>query len=163
MQKNIYKPLICFLVLMTLSHLSDAAELEKAFGAELFKRCAACHLKSAQGVQGMFPPLVHRLGNVASSDAGRDYLVLVTDSGLSGTMTVDGIRYTGLMPGQGPSLGDAGVASVLNYLLSNFNAETLPDDWQPFSEKEIVAIKKRYPSINNQEKQRLRQQLMKAL
>lgn len=162
MRKNIYKTMIGTLLAMVLSTSSYARDPQEKTGEALFIQCSACHLKTAQGVHGMFPPLVQRLGYWADSQAGRDYLVLVTDAGLSGTVVIDGVRYTGVMPAQGPSLGDAGIATVLNYLLTTFNADSLPADWTPFSEKEVAAIKQANKGLSNQAKQQLRQQLMQT-
>lgn len=116
---------------------------------DLFVRCAACHLEDGAGVPGSFPPLAARLGPLIATPIGRDYLVLVLQTGLMGNLQIDGSQYRGVMPAQGPALGDEGVAAVLNYVLKQFNEKTLPAGWRPFSANEVSRIKARYlsPSV----------------
>lgn len=124
---------------------------------EKFRRCAACHLPSAEGVTGMFPPLTRRLGALADTDIGRDYLVMVIEAGLMGKIVVDGAVYQGLMPPQSTGLEDEELASILNYLLNNFNAETLAKDWRRFTASEVKRVKVRYTQANARDVYVLRQ------
>ena len=42
-----------------------------------------------------------------------------------------------------PSLDDAKLAVVLNLVLERFNADTLPDDFRPYSAVEVAAARKK--------------------
>ncbi|MDC0004329.1 cytochrome c [Porticoccaceae bacterium] len=129
-------------------------------GAELYQRCAGCHLKTAQGVPAMFPPLTERMGPLAGKTAGRDYLVMAVNTGLIGNLEINGSSYrNNMMPGQ--LLENADTAAVLNYLLEEFNAKTLPKNWKQFTEAEVALIKKRYPNANAQKVYELRKPAFK--
>lgn len=77
--------------------------------------CAACHLSSAAGVPGTFPPLQANVLALAEKPAGRRYLVLAISNGLAGPLVIAGKRYNGVMPAQ--PLKDEGIARILNGLL----------------------------------------------
>ena len=129
-------------------------------GAELYQRCASCHLKTAQGVPAMFPPLTERFGPLAGKPAGRDYLVMVVNTGLIGNIEVNGTPYlNNMMPGQ--LLQHSDTAAVVNYLLETFNAKTLPKNWKPFTASEVESIKMRYPNANAQKVYELRKSAFK--
>lgn len=128
--------------------ITASAHADDAAGASAFQRCAACHLADGAGVPGSFPPLAGRLGGVAGTDAGREYLVMVVKSGLMGALEVDGITYRGVMPAQGAALDDAAVAALLNYAMTEFNADGLSADWMHFTAEEVAAIAARHPGAN---------------
>lgn len=117
-------------------------------GRDLFVRCAACHLEDGIGVPGSFPPLTARLGPLMAVPQGRDYLVLVVQMGLMGDLQIDGSQYRGVMPAQGPDLGDEGVAAVLNYVLRRFNRKTLPTGWNGLTVNEVARIRSQYPNAS---------------
>jgi mono/diheme cytochrome c family protein len=94
---------------------------------------------------------------------GRDYLVLVVQMGLMGDLQIDGSKYRGVMPAQGPGLGDEGVAAVLNYVLKQFNQRTLPAAPHRFSAAEVARIKARYPRLNAAQLRKLRADVFAAL
>ncbi len=150
--------LLRLLFIMPIVLLLNTAET-LAEQPEEFRGCAACHLPSAKGVAGMFPPLTGRLGSLANSSQGRDYLVMVIEAGLMGSLTIEGAVYRGVMPPQGAGLGDQGIAVALNYLLQEFNAESLGETWNPFTPKEVSHIKARYPQASGQDVYRLRQKV----
>lgn len=77
--------------------------------------CAACHLPSAEGVPGAFPPLKGNFRALAASPAGRRYIVLVVSHGLAGPLVIDGKMFNGVMPAQ--SLRDEDIVQILNGLL----------------------------------------------
>lgn len=137
-----------------------AAADETADGASLYSSCAVCHLPDGAGIEGSFPPLRDRLGPIASSRAGRDYLVLVLAKGLFGSIEVDGVPYFGAMPGQG--LGDAEIAAVLNHVVREFNAETLVSDWAPFTAEEVGRVLSEHESVRANEVRALRGALDRA-
>ena len=148
--------LVVFLLMMV--SLSSTAETHSV-GEKHFKQCASCHLPSGAGVPGMFPPLTKRLGPLVGSQKGRDYLVMVIQAGLMGRLSIGGTAYQGVMPAQGSSLGDDGVASVLNYTLQTFNVDTLSKKSRPFTTKEVASIKARYPNANSRDVYTLRQSI----
>ncbi len=150
---------LSFVALLPLSSLSAA---ESKTGEELYQRCAACHLDSGKGVASMFPPLTGRLGALNNTQLGRDYLVMVVEAGLVGSIQVEGSRYQGFMPAQGLGMQDKDIASVLNYLLASFNAESLKENWSEFTGAEISAIKARYPAMSSQGVHTLRQSAFNA-
>ena len=131
--------------LLLLTTAEATADSEKHY-----QQCAACHLNTGAGVSGMFPSLTSRLGPLADTQKGRDYLVVVLQAGLMGRLSIEGGTYQGVMPAQGPSLGDQGIASVLNYVLRRFNADTLNKEFNLFTAKEVAGIKGRHATANNQ-------------
>ena len=107
-------------------------------GAEVFKRCAACHLANGEGVPGAFPPLSREPAAFSKSDEGRRYLALAVIRGLSGPLTVEGKPYVGTMPAQA-NLDDASVAAVLNYVTGSLAGST--NDAQ-FTAQEVAAARR---------------------
>jgi len=84
-------------------------------GAQVYQRCAACHLATGAGVPGAFPPLQADVRSLAGIPAGRRYLSLAVIKGLSGPITVEGKAYRGMMPAQA-GLDDEAVAAVLSHV-----------------------------------------------
>jgi mono/diheme cytochrome c family protein len=76
--------------------------------------CAVCHQKSASGLPGQFARLAGRVAEIATTEAGRRYLIEVVSFDLSGRVEVDGAAIVGAMP-PFASLSDSEVAVVLNY------------------------------------------------
>jgi len=92
------------------SELSLAARGEAVYQAV----CMACHQPNGQGLPGAFPPL-------ASSDwvmGDPRRLALLVLHGLQGPIEVNGQAWNGVMPGQGATLDDEQIASVLSYVRS---------------------------------------------
>ncbi|WP_417320569.1 c-type cytochrome [Emcibacter sp.] len=116
-------------------------------GAQLYKRCSACHLNTGAGVPGAYPAIAGRLQPLASSESGREYLVLVLKAGLMGPMTVEGVTYSSMMPGQAAALKTDGIAAVLNYVMEELNGLKGEDSWTPFTEEEVVAILENNPKV----------------
>lgn len=85
-------------------------EVQTARGAQVYAQiCWVCHQTGGQGLSGVFPPL-----------AGSDYLLgpderVIRDLilGLSGEVTVNGVKYNNVMPPSG--LDDSKIADVLTY------------------------------------------------
>lgn len=146
-----------FAILLLLLSASPSKADQFAQGAELYRRCAGCHLSSAEGVLGMFPPLINRLGPLVDTQPGRDYLVMVIQAGLMGGIEIGKVTYQGIMPAQGPAMTDKEIAAVLNYLLETFNANTSTDNWRRFTKYEVAVIKSRYPNLNGHAVHSLRQ------
>ncbi len=110
-----------FATLGLLAVCASAAAQAPADGAALFvAHCQACHQPGAVGAPGIAPPLAGNIGRFAASEEGRRYLMRVTLTGMVGSITVDGVRYTGNMPSFAAAMSDAELAAVLRYLLGNY-------------------------------------------
>lgn len=83
-------------------------------GEEIYRgTCMACHQAAGEGIASAFPPL-------AKSDflANKSEVILQVIDGKSGEMTVNGIKYNGIMPPQ--NLNDDEIAAVLTYVYSSW-------------------------------------------
>ncbi|MCU4166274.1 c-type cytochrome [Carboxylicivirga caseinilyticus] len=102
------------------SNQTESALLNTNDNGELSykKHCMSCHQKDAGGIPKMYPPLSKN--SVISGD--KDNLIKIVLNGMSGEIEVDGIKYNGVMASY-RNLSDAEIASVLNYLRSNFGNE----------------------------------------
>lgn len=87
-----------------------------AQGKDLYTTyCQNCHMVNGQGMTGVFPPL-------EKSDYLKKPLksvVEVITKGQSGEVTVNGIKFTGMMPPQ-DYLSDEQIADILNYVYKNW-------------------------------------------
>lgn len=86
--------------------------------------CAGCHLPDAHGVPGLVPSLAGPLGRIASSPEGRDYIARVPGAA------------------QAP-ISDEELAAVLNWLLLEFNRDSLPPDFKPLGGGEVARSRAR--------------------
>lgn len=95
------------------------------FGADVYKRtCAACHQLNGDGLPNAFPPV--RNSDYLNADIGRAIQTVL--DGLSGEITVNGVTYNSIMPGQ--NLSDEEVANVLTYItheMDNNPVEVTPE------------------------------------
>lgn len=96
--------------------LASTAQAEPR--SQYLLHCAGCHLADASGIPALVPPLAGTLGRIAGSRAGRDYLARVPGSA------------------QAP-LTDEQLAAVLNWLLFEFNRDSLPPDFRPLRAAEV--------------------------
>ena len=83
--------------------------------------CAACHLPSGKGQEGLAPPLLDSdwiLGNPQA-------IVRIVLYGVSGALTVSGRPFMGEMPGLA-ALSDDQIASVLTYLRREWGHTAAP-------------------------------------
>ena len=81
--------------------------------------CSGCHLPGGQGNPPNVPTLHRELGRMIGVAAMRTYLVRVPGSAYS-------------------SLSDEELTDVANWILEEFNAETLPADFVPLSTTEVT-------------------------
>ena len=92
-------------------------------GAAVYaSRCMACHQASGAGLPGVFPPL-------AGSEwvTGKETtLVALVLHGASGSLTVKGSTYNGVMPAFGAQLQDAELAAVLTHVRSQWGNGAAP-------------------------------------
>ena len=86
-------------------------------GEMLFNdNCVGCHQVGGTGVPGEYPRLAGRVSAIASNAKGRAFLAQLMVTGMSGTISVDGRKILGIMPGFG-ELKDNELAAVLNYVV----------------------------------------------
>lgn len=85
--------------------------------------CSGCHLPSGIGNPPNVPTLHDELGRMLVVEEMRPYLVQVPGSS------------------QTP-LTDADLAAVVNWVLDEFNADTLPGDFQPITVEEVTEARK---------------------
>lgn len=88
-----------------------------ADGAQLYQtNCSSCHGASGQGLVGAFPPLA---GNpVVSGDSVK--VIHIVKYGLAGPVQVAGKTYNGQMPPWSPTLSDASIAAVIDYVRASW-------------------------------------------
>lgn len=108
---------------LALALISGSALAQAVDGAQIYHRCAACHLANGQGVPGAFPPLQKDVKGFAGKPEGRRYLVLAITRGVSGPIKAEGKVYRGFMPAQA-GLSDAQIAAVLNHVTDPVKAFT---------------------------------------
>jgi mono/diheme cytochrome c family protein len=87
--------------------------------SDYLMHCAGCHLADAGGKPPYVPSLAGPLGRIAASPEGRDYLARVPGAA------------------QAP-ISDDRLAAVLNWLLLEFNGDTLPKRFRPLSGAEVA-------------------------
>ena len=92
--------------------------------ADYLMHCAGCHLADARGVPPYVPSLAGPLGRIAASAEGRDYLARVPGAA------------------QAP-ISDEALAAVLNWLLVEYNRDTLPQDFRPLRAAEVARSRAR--------------------
>ena len=80
--------------------------------------CRGCHLHTGDAVPSANVPSLKELAPLLESKEGRDYLV-----------RVPGVAQSGM--------DDKRLAAVLNWVLENFNADSLPDGFEPFTADEV--------------------------
>lgn len=125
------------LLLMLVAAVATPALAAGPDGAQLYTRCAACHLPSGAGVPGTYPPLGADFRVKAATAEGRRFLALAVVKGLMGALTVDGKVYRGVMPAQ--PLDDAEAAAVLNHVGTKI--ATAGPAFRPFSVAEVKAAR----------------------
>jgi hypothetical protein len=85
--------------------------------------CTGCHGTTGEGSHPNVPTLVNELGRMMQVPEMRDYLVQI--------------------PGASSApIDDSQLTAVINWILREFNAETLPTNFKPLSEAEVSAARK---------------------
>ncbi|MCE2563461.1 cytochrome c [Komagataeibacter sp. FNDCF1] len=93
-----------------------AGQALAADGAALYQsNCSMCHQTGAQGLPGQFPPLAERIGRIAATPEGKQYVAAVALNGLMGSITAQGNSYAGFMPSF-KTLPDDQIAAILNHV-----------------------------------------------
>jgi mono/diheme cytochrome c family protein len=94
--------------------LSARADPEKNY----LLHCSGCHLPNGIGDPPNTPSLRGTIGKIVATPEGRDYIIRVPGSS------------------QTP-MSDEQLAAVLNWMLTEFNSSTLPENFKPLSAKEV--------------------------
>lgn len=84
--------------------------------------CSGCHLPGGEGHPPNVPTLHDELGKMMSMQEMRGYLVRVPGS-------------------NNAPINDAALMGVINWILQEFNADTLPEDFQKLSLDEVSAAR----------------------
>ena len=112
----------------------DTGEGEALFGMH----CAVCHQATGAGIPAAFPPLAGHVPEIVDLEDGRTYPILVVLYGLSGTISVHGQTYAGMMPPMG-YLSDEQIADVLNHVATAWdNAEALDEGFAGYTPDEAT-------------------------
>ena len=90
--------------------------------ADYLLYCRGCHLANGEGVPPEVPTLVNALGELLASPEGREYII-----------RVPGVSQT--------ALNNEDLAAVLNWVITEFNSETLPADFRPYTAEEVAAAR----------------------
>jgi len=101
-------------ILLALFALSARADAEKNY----LLHCSGCHLPNGIGNPPNAPTLRDTIGKIVATPQGRDYIIRVPGSA------------------QTP-MSDQQLADVLNWMLTEFNSETLPKDFELLSVQEV--------------------------
>ena len=100
--------------------LSDVARAAARF--DYLLHCSGCHLPDGSGAPPEVPSLRGPMGAMVATPEGRDYIARVPEVA------------------QAPLTDDA-LARVLNWVLLEFNAETLPTGFRPLDAAEVGAAR----------------------
>lgn len=99
------------MIALSLQGFSQQADKGKGVYAKV---CISCHQANGQGIPGAFPPLAK--SDYLNKDVNRAIKGVV--KGLSGPITVNGVKYNSAMPAQ--ALNDQQIADVLTYVYANW-------------------------------------------
>ncbi len=117
----LWRMLVAALVVMAGAAHADAGR------SRFTLHCAGCHQLDGSGATEIgVPPMKGVIGNFLSLPAGRDFLVQVPGSSQS-------------------ALDDAQLASELNWIIRTMAEQSMPPDFQPYSEAEVHALRNHRP------------------
>lgn len=103
----------------TSAETGSAAPSDADARAQYLLHCGGCHLPDGRGAPPEVPTLRANLGRLLAYPDGRRYLARVPGAS------------------QAP-LSDAGLAAVLNWMLAEFNGDTMPADMVPLTAEEVA-------------------------
>ena len=106
------KSLVVFVALVAATG-TQAADPQASY----VKHCSLCHQADAQGIPGTFPRIWGRVGQIAATPEGAAFLAQALLWGMSGTVLVDDVPVTGVMPGV-PHVPDEEIAAIVDYLIT---------------------------------------------
>lgn len=111
-------------VLATLGRPAIADEAGHA-RYQFILNCAGCHQADGSGAKsGGVPTLRGQMGHFLKTPEGRAFLVQVPGTSNS-------------------SLSNGDIARMLNWMAKAFSADTVPADFQPYTEAEVTALRSR--------------------
>ncbi len=97
--------------------------------ADYMLNCQGCHLPDGRGFpERQVPDLREQMGRFLTVPGGREYLVQVPGSAQT-------------------ALDDEGLARVLNWMLNNFSAAQVPQNFQPYTAAEVGQLRQ-HPLTN---------------
>lgn len=118
---------------------AHADGVQFAAGKTIFDgKCVVCHQAGGKGQDGLAPPLTDMPGRYAGNDDGRKQLGLTVLNGMFGAISLGGKTYNFKMPSF-RSMSDDELASVLNYVVFDLNAQH--GAAKPISADEIKALR----------------------
>ncbi len=85
--------------------------------------CQGCHLPEAEGYRDRVPRMNNFLGYFLHSREGRDFVIRVPGVSLA-------------------QLPDDEIAELMNWLINAYSAEQRPDEFVPYTESEVNALRK---------------------
>lgn len=117
--------------------LAEQAEVGEIDAAQAYAtNCAGCHQPEGKGLAGAFPPLANNPALVRDPT----YVARVVLFGLSGEIQMGDATFNSTMPPVA-HLDDATVAALVNYLLQTFNADLLPEDFEPLRPEQVAELR----------------------
>ena len=84
--------------------------------------CRGCHLANGAGVSPVVPTLIDEVGRLLAVNGGREYIV-----------RVPGVAQT--------DMNDTQLAAVLNWVVTEFNSSTKPDDFEPYTAEYVASVR----------------------
>jgi len=84
--------------------------------------CRGCHLHTGDAIPDASIPSLRQLAPLLETQAGRDYLI-----------RVPGVSQSGM--------NDQRLAAVLNWVLTEFNKDTVTDDFRRFTAEEVRKVR----------------------
>lgn len=86
-------------------------------GASIFTtNCSSCHQANGKGLPGAFPPLAGNSVVVGSASK----VIHIVKNGLTGSVTINGNTYNGVMPAWKSKLSTADIAHVVSYIRTSW-------------------------------------------
>ena len=80
--------------------------------------CSGCHMPDGTGLSSVVPTLHNIMGRMVATPEGRDYIVRVPGAS------------------QAP-IDNEKLAAVLNWMLTEFSSDTLPQNFKPLTAKQV--------------------------
>ncbi len=84
--------------------------------------CRGCHLADGSGIPPEVPTLIAEIGRLLTFSGAREYIV-----------RVPGVAQT--------DMSDAELAAVLNWVIAEFNAQTVPTNHEPYTPEYIASVR----------------------
>ena len=112
-----------WIVLALLAGTASGADDAARARVDYALNCQGCHLARGEGFTGKVPRMTDFVGYFLHSDDGRAFLIQV--------------------PGVASSpLNDADTARLMNWMLVEFSAAQLPEDFRPYTVDEVAALRR---------------------